>query len=344
MSHNLIHPFIHSFVHALAISIFVLSMMLFIDFLNVASMGKWQTSLKRYLLGQHIIGSLLGATPGCFGTFAVVSLYSHKIFKVGAVVAATIATSGDEAFVMFAMFPEKAVLLTGILFLIGIITGVVTDLVMGNRFSDCPCEDNFEIHQTTVEKKFKISRIIPNLKSGDIRLLIILASLAAISSYFLWKSIAETPSIQSTIFTVVPALAFVIISMAEEHFIREHLWEHLILKHAPKIFLWTFGAFVVISILLHNRLDSTITGNPALIMLVAALIGLIPESGPHLIFVTMFANGMIPFSILLASSISQDGHGAIPLLAHSRKDFIMVKLINLFTALLFGYTLWFIGY
>ena len=56
---------------------------------------------------------------------------------------------------------------------------------------------------------------------------------------------------------------------------------------------------------------------------------MIPESGPHLIFVTLFVSGAIPFSILMASSIVQDGHGAIPLLALSKKSFLILKLINL---------------
>ncbi|MDD5230861.1 MAG: putative manganese transporter, partial [Candidatus Marinimicrobia bacterium] len=73
-----------------------------------------------------------------------------------------------------------------------------------------------------------------------------------------------------------------------------------------------------------------------LILVIACLVGLIPESGPHLIFVTMFARGLAPFSVLLASSIVQDGHGMLPLLAHSRRDFIRVKLINFGFGLLIG--------
>jgi hypothetical protein len=63
---------------------------------------------------------------------------------------------------------------------------------------------------------------------------------------------------------------------------------------------------------------------------------LIPESGPHLIFVLLFAKGSIPFSILLASSIVQDGHGMLPVLAHSRKAFVIIKLINLAIGLILG--------
>ena len=68
----------------------------------------------------------------------------------------------------------------------------------------------------------------------------------------------------------------------------------------------------------------------------AWLAGLIPESGPHLLFLTLFAKGAIPFSILMASSIVQDGHGMLPLLAHSRIDFLRIKGINFAVGLVVG--------
>jgi len=54
------------------------------------------------------------------------------------------------------------------------------------------------------------------------------------------------------------------------------------------------------------------------VLLTACLNVIIPESGPHLIFVTLFAEGIIPASILLEISIVLDGHGILPILAHSR--------------------------
>ena len=72
------------------------------------------------------------------------------------------------------------------------------------------------------------------------------------------------------------------------------------------------------------------------ILLIAVLIGIIPQSGPHYIFVLMFAQGVIPFSILIANSIVQDGHGAIPLLAESKRSFVVVKFVNLIIGFLVG--------
>ncbi|MDD4639156.1 MAG: putative manganese transporter, partial [Bacteroidales bacterium] len=78
-------------------------------------------------------------------------------------------------------------------------------------------------------------------------------------------------------------------------------------------------------------------------ILIAALIGLIPESGPHMVFITLFAGGLIPFSVLFFSSLVQDGHTALPLLAESKKSFAKAKLINLTLGIVTGLILWSFG-
>jgi len=89
---------------------------------------------------------------------------------------------------------------------------------------------------------------------------------------------------------------------------------------------------------LDNWLDigSLIQDNLYFVLLIAVLVGIIPESGPHLVFVTLFSQGTIPFSILLANSIVQDGHGTLPLLAVSGRAFIWLKVINIVVGLALG--------
>jgi uncharacterized membrane protein len=84
--------------------------------------------------------------------------------------------------------------------------------------------------------------------------------------------------------------------------------------------------------------------NQLMVMFAALLIGLIPESGPNLIFVTLFFSGTIPFSILFANSIVQDGHSTLPLLAESKRNFFLLKGINLLVGLLFGLVGYFMGW
>ena len=82
--------------------------------------------------------------------------------------------------------------------------------------------------------------------------------------------------------------------------------------------------------------EQWIQQNPLTLILLACVLGIIPESGPHLLFVTFFADGKIPFSILLASSIVQDGHGMLPLLGDSFRAFTVVKAINVAIGLVVG--------
>jgi len=121
------------------------------------------------------------------------------------------------------------------------------------------------------------------------------------------------------------------------HFISEHIWGHVIKKHLPKIFAWTFGVLFIFGILAHYvDMNRWISDNSILTLLIAIGIGLIPASGPHMVFVTLFAGGLIPFPILLANSIVQEGHAGIPLLADNKKSFIYAKAIKVVLALIIG--------
>ena len=132
---------------------------------------------------------------------------------------------------------------------------------------------------------------------------------------------------------------FVVLTVPD-HFLEKHLWEHVLRKHLLKIFLWTLGTLLIIHFL-DSFIDfnNWIEANLWVVLVIAVVVGLVPESGPHLVFVTLFVGGTIPLSILIASSIVQDGHGAIPLLALSKKSFILAKLINL----VIGFTIGAIG-
>ena len=129
----------------------------------------------------------------------------------------------------------------------------------------------------------------------------------------------------------------------EEHGAQENFWHralHVLKHHLPKIFLWTFGTMLVLTVAgQFVDIESWVGRNTAWMVLIAALIGLIPQSGPHMVFVTLFAAGAIPLPVLLASCISQEGHAGLPLLAESRKSFLAAKTIKFFLALAVSYLL-----
>ena len=56
-----------------------------------------------------------------------ISFYGHGLISFGAIAGGMITTSGDETFVMLAIFPQKALLLFGVLFLLGIVSAFFSD-------------------------------------------------------------------------------------------------------------------------------------------------------------------------------------------------------------------------
>jgi len=129
------------------------------------------------------------------------------------------------------------------------------------------------------------------------------------------------------------------------HFFKDHIWSHLIKKHIIPVFFWTFGSLLFVHILAQYIDLDQITKNYMLyILLISALIGLLPDSGPHLIFVSLFASGFVPFSVLVTSSIVQDGHGLLPLVSFSIKDTAYIKVFNLIFGLIVGLAFYFIGF
>ncbi len=129
------------------------------------------------------------------------------------------------------------------------------------------------------------------------------------------------------------------------HYLKIHVYRHIIRRHLPRIFLWTFFSFLFIQLgFQYFDVHVFVKQHMAWVIIAAALIGILPESGPHLVFISLFAQGAVPFSVLLASSISQDGHGMLPLLSYSLKDSIFIKLYNVVVAVLVGSVVYWTGF
>jgi hypothetical protein len=328
-----------SFTHAIMITGFVFMMMVVIEYLNIMSHGVWQRGLRGGRWRQYLLASFLGATPGCLGAFAVVSLYSHRELTLGAVVAAMIATSGDESFVMLSMIPKQALVIFLLLFLVGLAAGFLTDVLFVEKAERWTiCDHEFNIHAEETCRCFpwgslKTQWVQCSPARGiltSILLLFLFAMLTGRLGPIAWNWIRVT-------LVFVSAVALFIVATVPDHFLEEHLWNHVARIHVPRILLWTFGALLLMHLLVdHLHLEGWLQENRLIVLLVACLVGIIPESGPHLIFLTLFVEKAIPFSIFLASSIVQDGHGMLPLLAESRWDFVKIKAINFVVGLLLG--------
>ena len=399
------HLFIDILRNSILITGLVVVMMMMIESLNIESKGLFFKGLRRTKVGQVVIGALLGSIPGCMGGFATVSLYTHRMFSFGALVAMMIASSGDESFVMLAMIPEQALMLFAVLFVIAIITGIITDKVYDRiHTSRCPkhdhegcgaetdCHDGYVVHDHDERHSEGHSHGKRHFGWKRIVMFIGLALfIAALATGHLGHDHAahaghahEAHSVHSheghvhteacdhshpehsschpehtschpersegsfsidllsedwmnVLFAGLSVIVLFVLLLASDHFVEDHLWNHIIKRHLPTIFGWTFGVLLVVGIgLQYIDIEKWISDNTVLMILLATLVGIIPESGPHLIFVTLFAAGVVPFPVLLASSISQDGHASLPLIAESKKSFAWAKLINCTVAMAAG--------
>jgi len=322
----------------LTITWFVTVMMVLVEYANVLSVDRLRSALSGSRWSQYVVAAALGATPGCLGAFVVVALFIHRSVRLGAVVACMIATSGDEAFVMLAMFPRTALLLTLALVLIGVVAGIFTDVFSNSAAPDRGCAD-MVVHESAPSCRcFDTATILvelrrPSAARGTLvvgSLLFVLAVLSGTVGPAEWNWIRVT-------FLLVGLVSLFVVATVPEHFIAEHLWGHIVLEHAPRIFLWTLASMTLIAVLDASiNAETFLKTNPWLALVGAAGLGLVPESGPHLLVVMLYAAGTVPLSSLIASSIVQDGHGMLPLLAHSWRDFIKVKAINLVAGILVG--------
>lgn len=330
------------------ITIFVFVMLLLVDYINVMTKGRMKKAVKRSKTRQYMTASFLGSTPGCLGAFMNVSFYVHGLLSFGAIVGGMIATSGDEAFVMLTQFPREALILFGLLFVLGIGGAWIADKI-AVLFNIVPCKECGlqKIHDIDKKHYFQPSILKKFHRLSPIRyvliaffIFIILLNLSGYWGPQSWSF--DDP--ERIILISLSVIAVVVNATVSEHYLKDHIWDHIVKKHVWKIFLWTFFALLFVDIGLINwDLSEFVVANMGLVLIISALVGLIPESGPHLVFVMMFASGLIPFSVLLTSSIVQDGHGMIPLFSYATRDAVMIKLFNLAFGLAIGIPLYLIG-
>ena len=394
----MLHTIIDALRNSILITGLVIVMMMMIESLTIESKGLFFKGLKKTRVGQVIFGALLGSIPGCMGGFATVSLYTHRMFSFGALIAMMIASSGDEAFIMLAMIPDQALIIFAVLFVVAIIAGVLTDLIYDrvhkrhchhHDHSECGADTDCHDGYTTCHPEHSTCHpehsCHPERSEGSpsprrhftwkrltlfIGLAIFIAALATGQlghDHSAHAAPHEThvhhhdgcchpehstchpehskgsinlldEQWMNVLFAGLSVIVLFVLLFASDHFIEEHIWNHIIRKHLLTIFCWTFGILLIVGFgLQYIKLDEWISSNTALMIILATLIGIIPESGPHMIFVTLYATGIVPLPVLLASSISQDGHSSLPLIAESRKSFLWAKLINCAVALIVGF-------
>ena len=339
--------FLNVFKQSLTITLFVFTMMLLLDYSNVLTKGRINNLIKGKQWRQYTISSFLGSTPGCLGAFLNVSFYVHGLISFGALVGGMIATSGDEAFVLLAMVPKQAMFLFALLFVLGIFFGWLSDKIVEilklKTCSHCALQT---VHDNEETKYFNKQILIKNyLKPSSARMILVSGAGLVTMAVILGLIGSSSWNLKQIILFVLSIISFGIIVTVPEHFLKEHIWKHIIKKHIGSVFLWSFSAILFVELgFQYWDIEEFVQQHMELVGLLAVLLAIVPESGPHMIFVMLYARGLIPFSILLASSIVQDGHGMLPLLSYTVKDSILIKIFNLVFGIIIGLAFYLSGF
>jgi prepilin-type processing-associated H-X9-DG protein len=339
----------------------VMIMLLLIEYINERiAMRQTRTTTRTNNIKEILWATLLGAIPCCVGGFAAVSLFVHGNIGFGALLASLVASMGDEALVMFSLFPKQALILQVTLMVIGFAMGVAVQR-WGKRLSPILARNVRHICDSAPEHSHSSTHCVDgsmmqNLKHITLQRTVLIVGLVlfivAVGCGTLGHShehnvtLSHAAALQNLIFDeqwlnalfmLLAVAVLAIVLRVDEHFLREHLLQHIVYQHFIRIFLWVVGALVLIAALEHFiEARMWISHNPLLMLLAALLVGFIPASGPHLIFVLLYANGDIPLGGLFANMLMQDGHAGLPLLAESKRSFIYAKLLKLLPAALVG--------
>jgi hypothetical protein len=242
---------------------------------------------------------------------------------------------------MLAIMPKTALLLFAGLFLYGLLLAFVVDKVLGRRcYGGTLCEAGLALHPGEDERPRLALR--PSFRECSFPRAVLCVVLGLFALGVAVGAVGpETWNWVRVTLLSVTVMAFSVVFVAPEHFLEEHLYLHVAREHVPRIFAWTLGALLVMGWIsaYGGPVQAWIQAHPGWAVLAAALIGVLPESGPHMLFVAGYAQGILPLSALVASSVVQDGHGMLPLLAESWREFFRVKAITFGAGLIAGYGL-----
>jgi hypothetical protein len=356
--------FLNIVIQALAVTILIVMLMIITEFINL-QLNRTKRLLKPlHPLAQIVLAALIGLIPGCVGIFIVISLFTHGKLSTAALLAACITALGDEAFFMFAFVPCQTLYIIAIIFALAVAAGIVFHLFFRSKhiFQSQvrpSCVETFDHHctreHTHIYRKGKVW-LFKSLCCAVLAVFIIgaLAGLLYDSPYFCgyfsflphaihFHSEIEHHhtghSWENIVFAVLAGATSVLILCSDHHFFEEHILKHIFRKHLPKILVWVAAVMLLIAVLMYFVDVSSFVQyayGKYFLLLTALLIGLIPQSGPHLIILFFYINGFVPFTTLLANSIVQEGHGGLALIASNPQKLIRIKIIKLGLASIIG--------
>ena len=291
--------------------------------------------------------AFLGALPGCGGAIIVVTQYTKRQASFGSLVAVLIATMGDAAFLLLATAPKTALLVLAISFVAGSLAGLFVNYLHPQCFL-APEKSSQRNECNYVPKSISIM----TTKFWSI-IAVPMFALAVMIAF----QVEFEESIGKIITLAAAGCALVISALwafsspgktyqdvtSEDNDERNSL-SLKVLQDTHFVTSWVIAAFVLyeISVLWLGLDIAALFKDYALFMpLIACLVGLLPGCGPQIIVTTLYIQGFIPFSALIANAISNDGDALFPAIALVPKAAVIATLYTAIPSLLIGYAIYF---
>ena len=332
--------------------------------------SKKRLDRKANHLGQKwahpIIGSFLGAIPGCGATIVAASLYKNKKISFGGLFATFISTLGEGSFVLLGASDEadvagnlKAYATITIFGLIaGIIFGYLFDISGFRSKYDNNQEKQAENQNLPTKQNTLAGAIIENI--GFYTIIAMAIFLAPGSIMALWGGGIDT--IADLTYWVSITLTITCIAF---HFVNRFIYKHHdcycdeediksttlhsitdVAMVVTYVFIGLVVANYVIDVLVGaETFDAWMTSSSYIVILLAALIGVMPGCGGMIAVAVAFITiPNFPMAALIAAAIATSGDGIFPLLAENKKDGLIVSLAGLAVAIVVGCLALSLGY
>ncbi len=317
-----------------------------------------------------IIGSFLGAIPGCGATIVVSSLYKNKKISFGGLFATFISTLGEGSFVLLGASDEADVMGNLKAYAIITIFGLIAGVIFGYLFDFFEFRSNSEnnLENNIVEKSIQIKSnnsagILEDIfikKIGFYSILAMAVFLAPVSIMALWGGGIEAISSLTYWISIALTATCIIYFYISRLIYKDHdcyfssnniksTLLHAILDVSMVITYVFIGLFItnyIIDVLVGaETFDAWMMSSAYVVILLAAFVGLIPGCGGMIAVAVAFITiPNFPMSALIAAAIATSGDGIFPLFAANRKDAFMVSLYGLVVALFVGYIALILGF
>ena len=338
------------------VGVFVGAILLIFALIDLRNEGKFIGYIEKSKGWQPLIGSLLGLTPGCGGAIFVMPLFFKGSVTFGTVVATLMATMGDSAFVLIATSPLHWLLVSVLSLLVAVITGYGVDRTnLGSRI--------LEKYRQAVGTAPPLEQLTPKSETA-----VKLSQPLTLFVWFFWGlllvglvlGIMDLAQVDANeLLGLVIGITGTVISLAIMVFGRRYLrnlcsgeknlTKTLITNLIETAFVitWVFVGYMAYELIVLGAgsgdyasgemvIESLLLAAGIASVFVAVAVGIIPGCGPQIIFVSLFAQGLVPFAALAANAVSQDGDALFPILAMDRPSAIWATFINKLPALALG--------